>query len=306
MELFSLNENVRNILLNYIDKSFLQGITIDDSINAFSSELYEYEDSLNETIREYRSYIISVLYLDALKYVLYRIKVCLTNDDIQKIYSRLNSIDGLDDLLSEISTDPDFFNRIVKEAYNFCSLDFISKSIIFKSLSDVQNCALLDIMPSHFFDIINYSKKIDKEDIVSYMSKMYNYQSMYFEEVASDSIITSIMGYVQMLKICDGGNYKSLLLEIGIIDYYVSSYLSDKISDNDEMLDHVDYYENYSLRDIRKRMSSDQEFLIKAIEMIYSLYIEGQYEDITLKKDILYRDKKMNKKLFFNKKRDDF
>ena len=301
MEIFNLNENIRNNLLNVVDKSYLKGNDLPDIIRQYCVEIYASEGHTNNQIMEYRNYTIGVLYLDALKLSLYKLKTCLVDDKIHKLYNRLNSINSMDDLHAEISADPFLLESIVNEAYQFCSLDFIGKSIIFKSLSNVQNQAISDIVPNHILDVSFYNRKINKDDLVFYMKNMYQYQNKYFEELASDSIITSIMGYIQMLKIYDEENYKSLLLEIGIIDYYVSLYLSDKLQDNNDVLDHIDYYENYSLLDIRKKLSLNQDFLINSIDMVYALYVEGNYEGINLKTDILYTNDKINNKLKYKK-----
>lgn len=305
MELLNLNDEIRNTLLNIIDKSTLKGISIDDTISQYCEELYSWENTEQDMIKSYREFAISVLYLDAFKMLLYKLKTCIVGDKEYLLYNRINSIENVDDLLSEISADPEFFSAIVKEAYQFCSLEDIGKSIVVKSLSNVQNMELSQIVSAHRLDVLVFSKKITKDDIVSYLMKIHKYQSSYFVEFREDSIIINLTGYIKMLKIYDEENYRALLLEIGIIDYYVSKYLCDKYNDNDILLEHVDYYENYSIADIRKKLSLNQEFLLHAIDMLYSLYIDGNYEEIHLKEDILYSNDKMNKKLFLKQKKDD-
>ena len=98
--------------------------------------------------------------------------------------------------------------------------------------------------------------------------------------------VLMITNFVRNLFCLDRDNCLDLVLDIAKKDYAVCKYLINYLED-DMMLDHIDYYENYNLDDIIYRLTTDEVFLKDSLWMIISLYIDKSYDDIELSTDIL-------------------
>ena len=302
MELSSINNVTRNEIYNFMDKLIRNGKSIKESADKlrdylYDSQLLDYQIN-GDSIRKTRERMINTAYLDALKMTIYKHKVGLVNEQELIFYNNLTSLESLEELYSETSADFDLLSSILTECYNYNSLNEFSKSIIMKSLSESENTFLCQEFKLHFYDTLVYCRKITVEDIVEYLNKLIVFEKKNIGEVLDDNNITIVFSYIHNLNRYDRENTIDLLLQLGIIDYSVCKYLSNKI-DSDFILDHIDYYENYSLDDILYRLSTDQIFLSDVIYMFKSLYIDKNYDDIELDKDILKTDYslKIGKKL---------
>ena len=302
MELNSLNSITRNEIYSYIDKMIRNGKTVKESADElrdtlYESQIYDYttEDNM---IKKYRELVINTAYLDALKMTIYKHKVGLVNDEELIFFNNLTGLEDLEELYSETSADFDLLSNILVECYNYNSLNEFSKSIIMKSLTESENNFLCQTFKLHIYDTLVYCRNITIDDLINYYNKLIKHEKKYLGEALDDNNLTIVYSYIHNLNKYDRENAIDLLLELGKIDYSVCKFLSTKI-DSEFILDHIDYYENYSLDDILYKLSTNQIFLSDVIYMFKALYIDKSYDDIELSIDILKTDysRKIEKKL---------
>lgn len=298
MEIYNINDVVRKELAKYIDKLLLRGLSIEESSAVYRNILYKLESSKDKNIRYCRNYNICIMYLDALKISTYNHKNLLVDDNELDFFSILSDINDESDLLAEVSFDSTFFSKIIMYAYKYSKLDSLTKSLIIKSLSDDENVFISEKIPYHKLDLLIYTRKVVLEDLVDNLEKKKKYQEKYFDMNLDESNVLIITNCVRKLFCIDRDNCLELVLDIAKKDYAVCKYLVEYIEDN-LLLDHIDYYENYSLDDIIYRLTTDEVFLKDCLWMIFSLYIDKKFDDIDLTEDILNRQEisKVYKKL---------
>lgn len=299
MELSSINNISRQEIYDVISKQVRNGKTYREACDNLRDLLYDLQskdfESGFEHTKEQREKLIMVAYLDALKMTFYKHKMGLVNEKELIFYNNLTSIESSDDLIAETSADFDLLSDILLQAYNYNSMNEFSKSIIMKSLSEDENMYLYQTYKIHLSDVLVYCREIKIEDLVDYYNKLIKFEKKNLGEELEDNNITIVSSYLQNLLRFDRDNALNLLCNLGYIDYSVSKYLSDSI-ESDYLLDHIDYYENYSLNDIIYKLSTNQLFLKDVIYMFKSLYIDKMYEDVDL--DLSVLDTKENKKIY--------
>lgn len=300
MEVLNLNDCIRSNLLDYIESMRLKGLSHEEAIEEYRDSLYELENDFEK--RNKREYIIKVLYLDAIKITLYTHKTGIVDDEEAIFLCDLKNLNSIDEILAEVSSNIDLFNRIIKYAYKYAEIDSLSKKLICKSLSEIENDWLTNMISFHMYDILESTSRITIEDIVNELKRNNDYQQKYLGQDLSDSNVLRIMGVLQSLRIYDSENLNQLLLEIAKVDYAVCKYLSKQIDDCPLVDDHIDFYESYCLNDILYYLSVNQMMLKSSIWMIVAFYIDKSFDEISLPKNLLddELDDEMIKKLTLN------
>ena len=286
MDIYNRNDIVRQNLTKFMDKCILNGMSIEESAIKYRNILYKLESNNNIDIRNFRNYNICIMYLDALKLSLYNHKNLLVDDNELEFLSILNDIFDEKDLLAEVSFDSALFSKIILYSYKYAKLDNLAKSLVVKSLSDLDNQLMFEKIPYHKLDILTYNKIIVLDDLIDNLEKNIKYQSKHFDMDLDENNVLMITNFVRNLYSLDRDNCLDLVLDIAKKDYAVCKYLINYLEDN-MMLDHIDYYENYNLDDIIYRLTTDEVFLKDSLWMIISLYIYKSYDDIELSTDIL-------------------
>ena len=303
MEFESVNIIIRKSIKKIFDREFCNGKTKVEIANMIRDQLYSMEpleiEEFNSKKENERVDLIKLMYLDALKMTIYKHKSLLVDEDEMYFFNNLTSIESEEELLAEISSDPDLFSKIILECYNFVQMNDFSKIVLFKSMSNDENSFLSRTYKLHLYDAIVYNKKIEIADVITYLKKYVKEQEKLFGEVLDDNLVEIFAGFVSSIIRFDGSNSIDFVLDLGKIDYSVCKYISKNIEPSDYILDHIDFYENYSTRDILYRLTVDQVFLKDALWMFYALYIDRGYEDISLDETILETEdsKKIKNKL---------
>lgn len=297
MKISNANDKIRDELSFIIDKNLNKGIELNDIVQSLIDDLYELETSNDISSINLREYTISLMYLDALKYSLYIHKCNLASEEQLLLLNKLKEVVSKDDLLAYISSDPSFFKDIILNAYKFIKLDYLSRYIIYRSLSSNENIWINSIINYHSLDMIINSRKLTIDDIKEYLIDITKYQSKNYVDDLSDNNVLMLANFLKNLYKYDNDNSTKLLLEIGKIDYSICKYILMQ-SQSDILLDHIDYYENYGLDDIIYRMLMDEQFLKDAIWSMYSLYIDKYYDNIEIDEQKLKKIdvEKINKK----------
>ncbi len=299
MDVIGFNKQIRSIVSKWVEEGELKGIDRKKTIDLKIPYIY--------TLFEKDAYsklgvcmLLCTGYLDAYKILSYKQKECMNNDEEEDILGLLCDIEDYDDLVAEISADPNLLARLLEKIDEFANMNGLAKMLLVKSLSDSENAWLNSRFCNHQEDIINY----DKEVTVSLLTTNYKRKKHYQENVSmidfNDGIIMNLVGFINNLVKIDMDNATSLALEIGKIDYAASKYLVGKFSDEDDIfLDHIDYYESYPVDAIVNRLLFSPEFLKDAIWMVLAIMVNKNYRDIPLSEDLLANKdaKKMAKKL---------
>ena len=109
MKLVNINDNIRNIILECIEKIKMEGNTLDESINLFRDNFYDYLDGEKASDEKLLEMIVKIAYADTIKILVYRIKNGIANDIDLIRFNNLKEIDDYDSLHAEISADPSLF-----------------------------------------------------------------------------------------------------------------------------------------------------------------------------------------------------
>lgn len=298
MDFFNFNDEIRNVVKKAIDKNYLKGYTVNQSIDKLRDILYDLETSNQQDEKNNRENIIMCTYLDSLYMLIYKHKESMMKLDDVELLNRLCQIDGKDDLLAEVSCDPNFFSKLILNSYEFSTLTNLGKTIIIKSLTDIEHRWLMDRYLMHFMDLSTYGKKVVIDDLVLDIQNQIKEQDKLLDICFIDGILLNISGFISNMIRFDQDNGIDLVLNIGKIDYAVSKYLEQVGDIDDNIIDHIDYYENYPLDDIIYRLTCDMPFLQSALNMFISFYIHRSYNDLVLKEDLLNSGdvKKLKKK----------
>ncbi len=304
MVLNNYNDQIRDMIKKVIDKYYLKGLSINQGIEKFRYYLYEVESSNNSQERKTRDNCILCAYLDTLYFTIYKHKMCMMKPDDMDLLNRLCQLHDRNDVLAEVSCDPAFLSTLLLNSYEFSSLTYLGKITLIKSLTDVEHSWLSNKNIMHIIDLNTYGKKITMDDLVLDIKEQLKVHEKLLDIDFNDGILLNISGFISNLMRFDQANGIDLVLNIGKIDYGVSKYLEKRGLLDDGIIDHIDYYENYSSDDIIYRLIYDMSFLQDALSMFMSLYIYQNYDDISLNEEILNTNdvKKIVKKLNPNKK----
>ncbi|MDE5586885.1 MAG: hypothetical protein K2I72_00770 [Bacilli bacterium] len=272
------NQKLRNVLGEYLDRCIECGFDIRRSAYSYANALYKLENTKDPYERLYREYMISVMYLDAFKLSLYRQKECLSDDSDTKFLGQLIEIADLDDLLAEVSSNPEFFVQLIEECYRFRQMSGIGKINIIKSLCDSENEWILQKFPIHQQDLNSYDIEINLDHILNSIKDQSEHQVKDEFYEFRDAIRLNVVGFIRNLTNYDYDNAERLLLEIAQKDYSACKFLAGCSKENESFLDHINLYENYSRRDILNELMGIPESLLDAICNIAYVYVYQEYE----------------------------
>lgn len=298
MDIINLNDDIRNILKESINKGCLKGFTINQSIDRLRDTLYDLETSNQQLEKNNRENIIMCIYVDTLYMLIYKHKMSMmTLEDVDQL-KRLCELSGKDDVLAEVSCDPDLFSKLILHSYEFSNLTTLGKTMVIKSLTSMEHRWLMDKNVMHVMDLSTYGRKVELNDLVLDIQNQIKEQDKLLDIYFIDGILLNVSGFISNLIRFDQSSGIDLVLNIGTLDYAVSKYLEQKGYADDNIIDHIDYYENYSLDDIIDRLIYDMSFLQCALSMVISFYIHKSYDDLELSEDLLNNNavKKLKKK----------
>lgn len=296
------NRQLRVSLENYISGCMNQGFDLRESAINFSHVLYKLENTENPFEMLYREYMISVSFLDAYKIYLYRQQECISNDEETDFLGQLVDIEDLDDLLAEVSCNPDFLTKIIESCYNFRQLGSLGKINLVKSLNDVENEWLLEKFPMHKQDLETYDIEVSLEHIINYIKNQRTHQRKECNYEYLDAIVINVLGFIQNLTNYDYINAENLLIDIARKDYSASKCLNGHSKECDMFLEHIDLYENFSRNDILATLMENRVFLKDAIFDITCVYALEEYDGLTINKEKIddCEDTEVMKKLIIN------
>lgn len=296
------NRQLRNSLENYLTRYMELGYDLRESAIHYSDIIYKLESTQNPFEMLYREYMISVMYIDAYKLFLYRQKECLVNDLDTEFLGQLVDVEDLDDLLAEVSCNPEFLISLIKSCYEFRQLGSIGKINVIKSLNEDENEWLLEKFPIHEQDLGTYDIEVNLNHILKYIENQIRHQTKDESYEFIDAIILSVMGFIRNLTNYDYINAERLLLELARKDYSACKYLNTCSNEDDMFLGHIDFYENYSRIDILTLLMENQVFLKDSIWDITMVYVKKEYNgfDINLDKVDDCKDTEVMKKLIIN------
>lgn len=276
------NQELRNVLGKYLDHCIECGFDIREAASSYANVLYKLEITRDPYERLYREYLISVMYLDAYKLSLYHQKECLADDSDTEFLGQLVDIYDLDDLLAEVSSNPEFLIRLIEECYRFRQMSGLGKINIVKSLSDDENEWVLEDFPIHRQDLDTYDIEIHLDHILDSIENQTRHQKKDAFYEFKEAIMLNIMGFIRNLTNYDYDNAERLLLEIAQKDYSASKFLVGFPEEQELFLLHIGLYENYSRRDILNVFMESQEFLRDAIWNIAYVYVYQEYDGTTI------------------------
>lgn len=302
MVFVNYNDEIRMMLKKVIDKYCLRGFSINESIDSLRDTLYNMEISDEKIDLKTRENCILCIYLDTLYMTIYKHKGSIMKIEDVDLLNRLCQINDKNDLLAEVSCDPDFFSKLIFNSYEFSSLTNLGKIILVRSLTNMERNWIISKNVMHIMDLNTYGREITIDDLVLDIEAQIKDQDKLLDIEFEDGILLNISGFISNMIRFDRNNGIKLLLNVGKIDYAVSKYLKKMNIFEDDVLDHIDYYENYSLDDIVYRLTYDMTFLQSALVNLISLYIYKSYNGIELSDDLLNNSavKKLDKK--FNTK----
>lgn len=282
MEQTNYNRKVRNELCKTIDTlMYKTGLPLEICIDIYM-ELYYIPIDKNDKIRMVqRAFLNSVLFIDAFKMLVYKQKENMCSDEELIYFNMLVNTKDYTDATTDFSSDIGYLRKCISSVYEFHKLPGLAKVNIVKSLSEQENEWLLSLFEVHQFDLDTYARNINLSDIIKNMKNQYNHQMHTNNDVCLDSIAVSVLGFIKNLFKNDEENAYSLLLEIGKEDYEINKFLYGK-TENDDVIEHIDLYENYSQEDIVENLRYNEAFLVNAIWAILEANLLNKYNDVEI------------------------
>ncbi len=282
MEQINYNRKVRNELCKTIDTLMHKtGLPLEICIDIYM-ELYYIPIDKNDKIRMVqRAFLNSVLFVDTFKMLVYKQKENMCSDEELIYFNMLVNTKDFSDAITDFSSDILYLRKCISLTYEFHKLPGFAKVNIVKSLSEQENDWLLSLFEVHQFDLDSYGRNINLSDVKKNMKNQYNHQMNMNGDVCLDSIAVSVLGFVKNLFKNDEENAYTLLLEIGKEDYEINKYINSKKED-DETIDHIDLYENYSQEQIVEHLRYNEAYLVDAIWAILEANILNKYKDVEI------------------------
>ncbi len=273
------NLKVRDIVDKWVEQGANYGL---DSFAALKSCISLFYDLYNSCSMEkivVANYLLTIGYLDAYKLSSYKAKENMQTDGDEDFYFKLYTIDNYNDLVTEIFNNPNFLAKLLHSTYEFNNLNILSKNIIMKSLSAEENDWLLERYQPHELDMSHYIIPVNINMLINYFKEKITYQGQIMNLDFPEAIVCNLVGFIQNLKKVDEENVLDLIIALAKNDYLASKYLiTKKLSTDECLLYHLDFYENCSQEEIIYTLLSDQDFLKDAIWMLAATYIYQEYE----------------------------
>lgn len=291
------NSQVRNIVVDYINKYLETGLDVKSSAAMFVGNYNAFLQ--NEKQMPVALYMLSVMYLDAYKIYSFKQKNSMLNEGDEDFLGLLTDIEDADELVEE-ATDPNFLVKLIISTYEFSEYNALAKINLVKSLSDAETAWLKERFEVHSQDVDHYDIDIDLDFLVTNAKRHMKHQSKLGYEF-QDGIVINLVGFIRNLFNIRRHNAIKLILELIKVDYAASKYLVDKVSDNESFVDHIDLYENYSVDDMIDVLISNQSFLADSIWMLLATYVFNEYDDIEINSELVKSKgtEEFNKKLIF-------
>lgn len=299
----NFNRQIRDIISSWVEDGAMHGFNITDSLSLHIPQIYEMLNNSSIEQNMLGNLLVSTGFLDAYKMCSNKEKNCINEDLEEDTLGNLFDISDYNDLLEQVQNDPNFLLSLLKQSYYFNNLGSLGKIYLLKSLSERENDWLSTIIPIHKQDLDTYNIEVSLANLIKYWKGKEIYQNKVMIIDFKEAIVMNIVGFIHNLSVVDFNNAANLVLDIAKIDYATSKYLVNKkgISD-EEILDHIIFYEDYSLDEILAELLTNQDFLQDAIWMMSGVYIYNKYDSILLSEDMIAStDKeKMDKKLVLN------
>lgn len=304
MKFVNFNDTIRKTMKLGIDtliynEKTLKAMTPEEAMIIYRDNLYDLEISDKPMDKWFREQSILCMYLDTFKICNHKQKEGLSLDQDIELFNILTNFDSSDEIIAEVSADPNFLYRLILNSYNFTSMNNLGKITLIKSLSYTENEWLSSLIPSHQLDLDIYDIEVDIPYLVDNIKKDLKYQQDNLDLKMENAIILRITGFIRNLFKTHHESGLKLALELAKIDYAGAKYLSKYIPNDDLLVEKIDFYENYLLDDILYQLVNSEVFLRNAVWMFYSIYIDKNYDSIEIDEASLDSDetRKMNKKL---------
>ncbi len=277
------NKTVRSIIKKWIEEGAFFGMDEQTAIYSHLSTIYDTLDESSEDEPEniMIKYLLIIAYLDAYKMCSYYQKECTNSDLNEDTFGILNDIEDYYDLQDSVYDDPKLLANILLESQKFNSMSYLGKSMIIKSLTEVENNFLMSFSKVHKYDLDSYNNLITIDTLINFIIEREKYQNEIIGIDFKAAIVANILGYIRNLVKLDYNNAIYLVLEIGKIDYATSKYYSkkDNLEEIDVFIEHSTFYENHSTYEIIEELTWNQDFLKDALWNFASTCVFNEYNE---------------------------
>ncbi len=224
----TVNDTLRKYFFEKIEHDHF--IPILKELNfVYAIEKIRKQRSLNDDCKNLMyELFLQISYLDAYKIIVdHNLNNTLTTNDI-KMCSYLSQIETYQDLLNFAKVDPIFYQNLLKYMYQFYDTPSLGKILMIKSLTPEDNQKLINQVPLHQNDLLNYDRKISPQLFSSYYRQINHFQNMVGSvDFLASHVISAMVGFIQKLNSIRKEETAELLLQMIDNDYQWSIYLVD-------------------------------------------------------------------------------
>lgn len=275
-----INEQIRKKLFQNIYTQQELGYTFDESISNCCNELYTLQNAKDISTRLLYELMIGVTYLDTYKILNYKILKNIQSFDDIELITAFDGFEDFNDLLAEVSGNPEFLNKLMKNCYQFYDRIFPGRVLMTKFLTSRDNRQLLDMVPSHAEDITYFDRKVDINFLRTFYDSVETLSSRDERYAGYDlnHAIDNIRGFIQELYLVDYDNTIKLLKSMIVRDYEWSKYLLSHQCFASEILKlescvRIEFIEDpeLSIQELCDLYLQDNEYLTTLIESIIDI-----------------------------------
>lgn len=304
-----LTKEIREYIAKRIIEAQLNGIPKEEPVIAISNLVLDLNDA-NEILakeEEYRQIkrahlwvdlLVGVTFIDAYKMMNHYHKSGLNSQDEENWLDFLCKIQDINDIVGEVSADPQILHKLLILSYEFYQLDYLSKIQVIKSL-DVSDIEFFLKEFSYFQeDLDHYDIDITLDLLLKEWKKKEKHQ-MLFSEVKPELNLIKIDGFIQSIMNNNLKNGIHLLGEIALMDYRINEQLLSFKEITEKARSILDFYEKYSYGDIIYYLQSNQKERLEILREIREAKICGCVYNISIDQNKLKSDKtrKIDRKL---------
>lgn len=245
------------------------GCSIKEAIRFYMDELYQKFDNVSSVIKDeyslYKNVFIGVLFIDAYKFYSYKTKVHLATDVDKDVFFQLYNFEDMDDLLTEISANPDLFGYMLNATYSFYNMDKLGKQMVLNSLASSENEYLMEIFNPHQYDVLKEQDELNIENIVFYFRRQQLYMQKIMEVDFDDEVIWEIISYLKYTSIDKKDEVVAFYKELMITDYKMICKILKSENDK-ELQKRLKFYSSNDMPTIMNEMSFNQDFLFDILK----------------------------------------
>lgn len=269
-------DKIRKYLYNIIAVKRANGFELYEIIEKLSETMMEMHENMSSIFNDLRNKILEILYMDSMKYLLYKTKLSIYTSEENKLLFHLLNFNSMEDIINFTMNNPEALGDLLKNFIDLYEEHELLKMLITKSLTSSEKEKIIKVVPNSEEDLKRQNESIKLELL---LATLYVDETVQFENYRvrlSEQNINRLFHVIHQLYIYDKKNGVALLTEIGNLDCNILKQLDINEVQEKDIISRISFYEESSDETTSAFLLNNNEYLLNLLYRIREIMIKKQ------------------------------